>query len=147
MGKLLAAKLGYKFVDLDTLIEEKVGKTIPEIFRTEGEKKFREYESALLWSLLKEKNTVISTGGGAPITEKNREFFRERVLTVFLYVSLEEAFRRTKAADNRPLLNQDPEKIKKLYNSRLPIYRSLGITVKTDKKPPLQICEEILEKI
>ncbi len=147
VGRLLATRIGYKFVDLDALIEETTGKPIPEIFRREGEKKFREYESQLLWSLTEEKNTVISTGGGAPITEKNRTFFTTRAFTIFLHVTLEEVLKRTTRDNNRPLLNQNLEEIKKLYQNRLPVYRSLGITVKTDGKTPLEICEEILENL
>ncbi len=147
VGKILATKLGYKFVDLDNLIEEKTGKTIPEIFKTEGEKRFREYESEILWSLCEEKNTVISAGGGAPITEKNRAFFSEKAFTIFLYVTMEEVLKRTRNDNNRPLLNQNLEGIKNLYLTRLPIYQSLGIKIETDGKTPLEIYEEIVENI
>ncbi len=146
IGRLLAIKVGYKFIDLDTLIQNKTGKTIPEIFKLEGEGKFREYETEVLWSQKDNTNAIISTGGGAPITSANRRFFKENVYTIFLNVTLDEVLKRTGKQKERPLLNQPREELESLYNYRLPIYLSLAnLVIQTDKKTPLEICQEILE--
>lgn len=149
IGKLLSKKLGYKFNDLDTLVEKTVGRTIPEIFKTEGENKFREYESNALWSLKDKNRIIIATGGGAPIEERNREFFKEYSFTVFLYVSFDEVLRRTsrggKALSIRPLLKQPLEEVKALYEKRLPVYKSLGVKVDTANTTPLEVCDTIIE--
>ncbi|MCD6120206.1 MAG: shikimate kinase [Spirochaetales bacterium] len=145
VGRLLSKKLGFKFTDLDKLVEETSGRTILEIFKTEGEEKFREYESNELWGLKDKKSMVISTGGGAPIEEKNRQFFKEYSFTVFLYISFDEMVKRTSGVGKgiRPLLNKPLEEVRELYNRRLPIYESLGVKINTDNIPPLEICGRI----
>ena len=144
VGKLLAKRIGYGFVDLDSLIEEQTGKKIKDIFSEEGEKAFRQYESEQLFKLAKNKNIVIATGGGAPITEKNRPFFTEHAFTIFLDVPLSEMIKRTHGSDERPLLKMPKEKLQNLYKMRLPIYKSLGYPVDTAGKTPLEITEEII---
>jgi len=147
VGGLLSKRLGFKFKDIDRLVEETVGKTIPEIFKTEGEEKFREYESKALWSLKGEEHIVISTGGGAPIEEKNRSFFKEYSFTIFLYISFDEMVRRTFKGGKRirPLLNKPLEEVKELYSRRLPVYESLGVKINTDNVSPMEICNRIVD--
>src|SRR5437899_3134876 len=72
VGRLLAARLGWNFLDLDAHLEERAGATIPEIFALHGEARFRRLESSALASALNRRNTVIALGGGAPESLTNR---------------------------------------------------------------------------
>lgn len=83
-GKKLATSMGWSFVDLDKKIEERTGKTIPEIFSDYGEDYFRKVETEVLRSLKSQKETIISTGGGAPCHSDNMSFMLETGLTVYL---------------------------------------------------------------
>lgn len=147
VARLLGLKTGYKYIDLDSLIEQRTGMSVQEIFKVEGEKVFRSYESQALMTLQEQNGIVISTGGGTPIQENNRRFFSELSFTVFLYVSFDEMLKRTfagkKTSDLRPLLQQPVKDIENLYRQRLPVYESLGIKVITDNATPMEICDEI----
>jgi len=83
-GKKLASFLGWEFSDLDKLIEEKAGMTIPEIFKIQGEESFRKLESDLLRSIESDENLVISTGGGAPCFNENMDYMNKTGLTIYL---------------------------------------------------------------
>jgi shikimate kinase len=83
-GMKLAGLLGWPFTDLDKIIEENTGMTIPEIFSNRGESWFREKESETLRNLQTLTNTVISTGGGTPCYEDNMDFMLETGLTIYL---------------------------------------------------------------
>ncbi len=144
VGPLLAARLGWPFLDLDAAIEEEAGRPIPEIFRLEGEQAFREREHRALAGLAHRRRLVLAAGGGAPVPERNRPFFREPIFTVYLEVSFTEFRRRVGAAPGRPLLARPPEELRRLYASRIPIYRELGRPVRTDGRRPVQVVDEIL---
>jgi shikimate kinase len=144
IGGLLAEKLGYRLVDLDSMIRRRAGKTIADVFRDSGEKAFRETETQCLRELEGVPLTVIAAGGGAPIAEVNRSFFTRSARTFFLEVSLETALSRTGRDSSRPLLAMRPAELKRLFDARLPVYRSLGYSVDTEGKSPFQIVEEIL---
>ena len=151
VGKILSGKLGFKFIDLDTLIEETTGRKIPEIFNTDGEAKFREYESNALWGLKDKAKVVISTGGGAPVEERNREFFKNYSFTVFLYTPLDEMLKRTlyrkNGGNTRPLLKHPYKEVRALYEERLPVYESLGLRINTANLTPLEVCDRVIELI
>src|SRR5689334_1819052 len=76
VGRLLAARLGWTFADSDDLIESATGRSIAEIFATEGETSFRQHEAAALQELSKRDLIVIATGGGAVLRSDNRELLR-----------------------------------------------------------------------
>jgi shikimate kinase len=105
IGKRLAAHLGWSFIDLDKLIEEHTGRTIPEIFSQKGENYFRETESFLLNNLNLISDTVISTGGGAPCYGNNMEFMCGTGLTLYLKLTPEELKSRlSESKGDRPLI-------------------------------------------
>jgi shikimate kinase len=83
-GKKLAAVLGWTFFDLDKKIEEKAGKSIPEIFSQEGENYFRVIESEALKTIEYDTDAVVSTGGGTPCYADNMDFMLKTGLTVYL---------------------------------------------------------------
>jgi shikimate kinase len=84
LGKKLAAKLGYTFIDLDHVFEEREQLTITEYFKTYGEKRFREQESILIKTAIYPQNAVVSTGGGAPCYFDNMEWMNANGTTVYI---------------------------------------------------------------
>ncbi len=144
VGGILAEKMGYGFVDLDTLVESRAGDTVAGIFQKRGEADFRALETECLKTLEKRDKLVIACGGGTPMQEAAAGFFSRSAETFHLEVSLDAALARTRGNASRPLLAQNPSAIRSLYESRLPVYRSLGRTVSTDGKSPLEVAEEIV---
>jgi len=147
VGRLVAARLGYRFLDLDVLITENAGKSIREIFTEDGEETFRRIESDTLYSVREMNRLVIATGGGAPVRQENQEFFENLATTFYLEVSFGEFVNRAGWDPSRPLLDRSKEDLKKLYKSRLPIYRGLGQRIITDSRKPQDIAAEILNKL
>jgi shikimate kinase len=121
MGKLLAEKLGYWFIDMDDLFVEKHGITIPGYFHEKGEFAFREGENDILKSLLSEKDAVIATGGGTPCYFNNMEVMNAAGITIYLKVSMEEIYNRLKDdAASRPMLqNVRPGDLKEFIANHL----------------------------
>ena len=107
-GKLLAEKLNYSFLDLDSLIEQNATSTIPHIFEQKGDVFFRELEKNTLNTTFNLEKTVIATGGGTPCFFDNLEKMKEKGIVCFLNIELEILVKRTfeaqqKQQDNRPL--------------------------------------------
>jgi shikimate kinase len=146
VGRLLASRLGYAFLDLDAWIERLQGQSVRQIFEAEGEEAFRELESTALRELSVRRRVVIAAGGGAPVREANRFFFLEAA-TFYLEISFEEFLRRTSGSPDRPLRGRPLEELAALFESRLPVYRELGIAVRTEGRTPRETVEEILERI
>jgi shikimate kinase len=144
VGRLLARELGYRFVDADQLIEKQTGRSIREIFAEKGEEEFRRLESLALEGLSRKRRVVIAAGGGAPIRLENRSFFTGSATTFYLSVSFEEFLRRTGIDPARPLLARGREELQELYNSRRPVYESLGRRIATDGRAPAEVAAEII---
>lgn len=107
VGKALSKRTGMPLLDTDAIIEEQIGKTIPEIFAEQGETHFRALETALLRYLLYNPTpcpSIISTGGGIVVKPENRELLRKLGFTVWLDVSINALLTRTAKSTNRPLL-------------------------------------------
>jgi len=105
VGLEVARRLGREFVDMDALIEQRVGLTIPEIFAQLGEEFFRQQERELCQELAQRRGLVIATGGGALIPEENRQALGTSGLLVCLNCEVEEILRRLAQAEDRPLLD------------------------------------------
>ncbi len=104
LGKQLAQKLNYNFIDTDKTIEELIGVDIPTLFQTKGEEYFRHLEHRLI-ETIKVKNTVIATGGGMPCFYDNMEQLNQIGITVYLKYSPKELFERlVNDPAQRPLL-------------------------------------------
>ncbi len=146
VGRLLAARLGYPFLDLDQWLEHRQGRSIRQIFQESGEEAFRDLESSALRELSSRRRVVIAAGGGAPLREANRGFFRQ-ASTFYLEISFQEFLRRTASSADRPLRGRPLEELALLFESRLPVYRELGERVASEGRTPKQVMEEILEKL
>jgi shikimate kinase len=120
IGRELALHLHWSFIDLDRKIEEYAGKTIPEIFSHNGEEYFRELETRALLDLKSVKNTIISTGGGAPCHHDNMEFMLNTGLTIYLKLTPAELRKRLESRGDRPLIkNLDEGNLKIFIEGRL----------------------------
>src|SRR5690554_2872722 len=112
VGRFLAERLGYEFIDSDHEIEARTGVTIPMIFDIEGEAGFRQREMTVIDELTQRPNIVLATGGGVVLAEDNRRALRSRGFVIYLRSSVESLVQRTKNDRNRPLLQtDDPEKV------------------------------------
>ncbi len=150
-GKALAEKLGKKFVELDALIERKAGRTIPEIFRQDGEIAFRELEIAVTKEIAGKKNLVIACGGGIVLNKINIDRLKQECVIVYLTASPSVILKRVSKDDReRPLLNAGDKKrkIKELLAFRQPFYeRAADITVDTSNLDVKAVVEQIIEKL
>jgi shikimate kinase len=136
VGRRLADQLGWEFVDLDTLIEQRTGLTVPRIFAEKGEAAFRRLESIALAVALGRKQIVLALGGGTPELLTNRLLLEQTpgTLTIYLHAPLEVLTARCLAqtgAAERPVLANTKE-LARRFADRLPHYRRLaGFTVDT----------------
>jgi len=149
IGRKLSMLLNMELIDVDTEIEKSQQMTIGEIFKQFGEPRFREIETEMIQKLSERKDVIISTGGGAVLKEENMDALRKQGIIICLMASPQTILKRTSHNSNRPLLKvEDPfEKIKELLNFRKPFYEKADILIDTEDKTPLQIAEEIIDKI
>ena len=121
IGRMLAEKLDCTLVDLDAYIEEKEGKTIPEIFAEEGEPHFRQLEAKYIREM--PENSVVATGGGAIINPVTAETARNAGTLVFIDADFELCYSRIKGDTHRPLVMKNTkEQLSELFNTRRKIY-------------------------
>ena len=149
VGRELSRILDMKLIDVDTEIEKSEKITINEIFKQFGEPRFREIETDMIRKLSESKNTIISTGGGAVLKQENMDILRKNGVIVCLTASPETIFKRTSTNNDRPLLQvENPlERINELLNFRKPFYQKADVIIDTEGKTPLQIADEIIEKV
>ncbi len=129
IGKELSRMTGMPLIDMDAIIEEQIGKSIPAIFRDEGEAHFRALETALLRYIegtvgTEKGSVIISTGGGVVLKPVNRALLRRMGFTVWFNVDVPTLLERTSRSNNRPLL-QSPDRcaiLEKLHRERSPLY-------------------------
>jgi shikimate kinase len=145
VGKELSRLLSMRLVDVDSEIESERTMKITDIFRDFGESYFRDLETSVIRKFAREKNVIISTGGGAVLREENMAALRETGVIFCLHADPETILARTKRSSDRPLLNvEDPlAKINELLGCRMPYYEKAGMMIETSGKTPLQIAEEI----
>lgn len=118
VGKSLAHKLCLPFIDLDTRIEKRQGKTVNDIFAEGGEPLFRELETAELTdAACHEPDSVISCGGGTVLSEKNVRIMRETGNVVWVYRDIDKII-DTVDTQKRPLLKEGAERVRKIFEER-----------------------------
>lgn len=163
VGPLLARRLGWRFADLDAEVERRAGRTVPEIFREQGEAAFRELERRAAEDLLVREELVLATGGGWGAAEGSISGLDEETLVVWLRISAGEAIRRARreaelrgaegkvagAGSLRPLLDTpDPlGAAQRLLALREPLYRRAALHVDTRDRDPEDIAREIVAEL
>ncbi len=149
IGRKLARELGVALYDTDAGIEDDTGRTIPDIFATDGEVEFRRIEEEVVRRAVLSHDGVVSLGGGSVLSERTRELLRDATV-VYLEISVSEGVRRTGASSTRPLLNGvDPAaKYRDLMRERRPLYRQIAtVRVRTDGRSPGRVVRMILAKL
>jgi shikimate kinase len=150
LGKELAHKLGLFFIDLDSLIEEKISSSISEIFSTQGENKFREIEHQCLTETFNVDNVVISTGGGTPCFHDNMQIINEHGISIYIKLNAGMlASRLNSDKGKRPLLNGSDmdnsfqENIVQLLESREQYYLQAKVIVEGKDISAKKIIEKL----
>jgi shikimate kinase len=144
VGPALAEAMGWKFADLDRLIEEREGQTVREIFERRGEPAFRRLEREAIAGCREMKDTVIALGGGAYMSEESRALLREMGLTVWLDCPLDICLPRISDDPARPLL-RSREEMQELFERRRPTYALVDLIIETGDRPPKELAAEILK--
>jgi shikimate kinase len=131
-GRLLARRLERCFVETDDLITSRVGRSIPEIFREQGEERFRQLEGEALEALRLKSDDVIATGGGLPCREGRMDVLRELGTVIWLRGDLTELLTRARRLGGRPMLEgRTPDEIDALYRERERHYARAHVTLDT----------------
>ncbi|NLN18696.1 MAG: 3-dehydroquinate synthase [Firmicutes bacterium] len=136
VGRLLSDALGMPFCDTDTLIVERVGMSIPQIFAEQGEPYFRRVEAEVVQEVARESGRVIATGGGALADPETLSVLLRDNLVVWLAAPLEVLLARARSEGNRPLLVEvSQDRVRRLYESRMPQYAQAHLVVRADDSP------------
>lgn len=150
IGRLLASRIGWDFLDVDTHLEARTGATIPQLFERHGEPHFRRLESSALASALSRTSTVLSLGGGAPEELTNRLLIEQTpaTLTIFLDAPFSTLYDRCMLQEiGRPNL-ANPEAAQARFIRRHPLYRRISrLTIDTTGDTPHKTVEAILTAI
>ncbi|MCS7223211.1 MAG: 3-dehydroquinate synthase [Armatimonadetes bacterium] len=148
IGQELAKRLSWSFTDTDELIQQRKGKTIPEIFAQEGEPTFRRWEAEILQEVLKEGRQVIAVGGGAPANPDNLHRLKNSAFNVYLFVAPEVLYERLTAVTDRPLLMGSSDRygtIVTLLKSRSPYYQTADLMLVCGRRSPEDIADQIAD--
>lgn len=148
-GPLLALRLGWRFLDVDDVIEADAGLRIAEIFARDGEAAFRVRERESIARLAGEDRVVLALGGGAIETVETREMLLSspETLVVHLQVELATTLRRCGGTEQtRPVL-ADEANLAARYQRRLPLYRMAHLSIATDALTPEQVVDAVVERL
>ena len=147
VGQIIAHNTGFKFIDLDLLIEKNEGMSISEIFNKKGEKYFRLLETDTLKTLLNEENMVLSTGGGTIKCKENLEMLKRLGRIYYLEIKPEDIYQRIKNDKTRPLLQkQNPKQaLMQLFGSRKQNYEKADCKIDALLEPE-KIADYVVEK-
>jgi shikimate kinase len=149
-GRLLADRLGWPYLDSDDEIERRTGRTVPEIWKADGEPAFRAEESKVLaQACTSDGPVVVSVAGGAVLDPDNRARIREAGLVVWLRAEVSTLAVRVGTGAGRPLLEAGPAAaLARLSETRAPIYADLArLTFDVDRMSPPQVVDRIVEEL
>ncbi len=154
VGKLLARKLDWEFVDLDAWLEARLKRSIREVVETEGWEAFRRAEREALRTFSGRKEVVLSLGGGAVMHRKEMEALKAGAFVVWLYARPETIIRRLsedpRTETQRPSLTGRPleEEVTELLKERTPLYRHFAdLALSTDDLSPEEAARRIFEEV
>ena len=150
IAKVLQRELGMELVEMDERIVKEQGMSINDIFAQKGEDGFRDIESQLVIDIGKNKNSIVSCGGGVVVRPQNVENMKKSGKIVFLTATPETILKRVKNGKDRPLLNghMNVEYISELMEKRRQMYEDAAdVKVSTEGKTVGEICTEIIQAI
>lgn len=147
VGRRLASSLKCSFTDMDSYIEKEEGRSIREIFETDGEEYFRNLETETIKKLGNKKG-VIATGGGALLRAENGRAAKKFGIPVFIDTKFSICYNRIKGDKNRPLAyNSTREELKRLYYKRKNLYKKNSIITVSGGVPVYVVVKEIIKEI
>ena len=148
VGRMLAEKIGWRFVCIDEDIEAAQKKTISEIFDTSGEEEFRKIEAEAIRQRVRKVQAghplVMALGGGAFTRQENVDVLTNNGVTIWLDVDFKVLQKRVESSSHRPLA-RDPEKFRRLYEERLPMYAKAEYRIVVAGDDSRNALEQILE--
>ena len=157
IGKMVAAELGWSFVDTDDQIEQESGRTIPQIFEEEGESAFRQLEHEILLRVLEQSDVVVSTGGGSTANKAAQHAIRESdgTFSVWLHADAEELLQRVNAhqddarTTHRPMLDADDQlvRMKQLLADRQVYYGAADVTLPVGNRDEARSAADLTELV
>ncbi|MCP4295483.1 MAG: shikimate kinase [Proteobacteria bacterium] len=149
IGRRLASRLGYCFLDMDHQIVREQKKKVTDIFSEKGEAFFRQLETNLLIRLRSVNNTVIATGGGVIVTRGNMALIKSVGTCFFIDTDLEEIYKRVMRNTNRPLVHTaNPRKtIEELYAKRIDLYREADIIIHPELYNKHRIVSQMIQHL
>lgn len=148
IGRLVAERLELSFADSDDLVEQRSGRSIPDIFVDDGEDVFRDLERVAVTDLLTREQGIVSLGGGAVLDPRIESALRPHVV-VFLDVGIADAAKRVGFATSRPLLSVNPRaQWTALMAARRPVYERVATyRVDTAAREPDDIAAEVSDQL
>ena len=149
VGRELASHLHREFVDMDHEIEVRAGRRIHEIFEAEGERAFRDLETAVARSLAARENLVIACGGGVVLRAENLEALSSTGTLICLRADPEAVLARVGHQTDRPLLEVEDKlaRIRELHAARKPLYDAIPLQIDTVGKPPEAVAADVLRAL
>ena len=148
IGRILANKLNYNFIDVDKVIENEAKKTIKKIFEEDGEEYFRDLEEKITINILKQKESIVSLGGGAIINKNIRNSIKKNSYNIYLNVDVDILTKRLQFSKTRPLIyKKDLKKeLINLINKRKKFYQKADLIIQNEKNI-IETTENIIKKI
>ena len=153
VGELLAERLNLPFIDSDKAIEKTEGRSITDIFSTDGEAAFREMEMNFLNQLRSTEPAVIAVGGGLPIVEGALELMHELGLVIYLNTSLLTLIKRLKDEKQlRPLLKELSDSefhpfVEELLSKRVHFYKQAKLIMPNERNSPIELVEKLIKEL
>lgn len=150
VARYLSEKYGMKVSEMDQMLVEQEGRSIADIFETNGELYFREIETCLLKKLVEKQGQVISCGGGVVLRQENVDLMKKGGVIVLLTAEPETILERVKNSQERPLLsgNKNVAFIRELMEKRHSSYKhAADVIIDTDGKTVEDICDEIFTRV
>ena len=149
IGRKLAVRLGYRFIDTDYQIEKEQDVRVKEIFAKSGETHFRALETDLLQRLTKTNNTIVATGGGILTTSGNMDIVRKIGKSIYLKACVEDIFERISRNDKRPMLQtENPlETVIALLDKRQVHYEQADYIINTGSLRMGNIVSQIIQEL
>jgi shikimate kinase len=151
VGRALAERLGWRFADLDDVIQAREGRSVEQIFAQHGEAAFRDLERQAVREILataQSEPLVLALGGGAFIEEQVQQTLRDaEIPAVFLDCEVEELFRRSEQPEVVRPLRRDRDQFRQLYERRRPAYLKARVRIETGGKVVATVVEEIIARL